>query len=178
MPRPPFVAFTGLSNSGKTTLIEKLIPELISRGLRVGALKHVGHEFDADQPGKDTWRYRKAGSAVTAAASASRIGLVVETDRLPGPEDLMYLFRGVDLVLVEGYKKEPIPKIFVMGSRNNASILADLDAHVIALVADRPLETHLPVFPVSDVAGLADLIIGNLARALPAAEGKSPESHG
>ncbi len=113
---------------------------------------------------RDLRRRKQAGEKIVAitAYDSSMARLVDEA--------------GVDLVLVEGYKKEPIPKIFVIGSEEDGSILGALDPHVIALVSDRPRETHLPVFSISDVGGLADLVIDTARPAFSDSEGQSPAS--
>jgi molybdopterin-guanine dinucleotide biosynthesis adapter protein len=177
MTSPPLIAFVGLSNSGKTTFIEKLIPELKSMGLRVGTLKHVGHGFEPDEPGKDTWRHRRAGAAVTVAASAGAIGVIMETDVEPGPRDLLHLFSGMDLVVVEGYKHEPIPKIVVARSGEESPNLFTIDSHTVAMVTDMDVETNLPVFTAEDAGGVAEFVL-RFFQLVPASDTASDDSGG
>lgn len=159
---PPLIAFVGYSNSGKTTFIESLIPEFISMNLRVGTLKHAGHRFEPDIPGKDSWRHRLAGASVTVTASAAVIAMTMETGSEPRPKDLMHLFKGLDLVIAEGFKHEPVPKIFVSGRENKCLDQGSFDEHVIAVVSDMPVKTGLPVFSTADAAGVAGFVLKSL----------------
>ncbi|MFO8088674.1 MAG: molybdopterin-guanine dinucleotide biosynthesis protein B [Desulfatiglandaceae bacterium] len=162
MTLPPLIAFVGYSNSGKTTFIESLIPEFISMNLRVGTLKHAGHRFEPDIPGKDSWRHRRAGASVTVTASAAVIAMTMETDSEPRPQELMHLFKGLDLVIAEGFKHEPVPKIFVSGRGNKFLDRGSFDEHVIAVVSDMPLKIDLPVFSTADAAGVAGFVLKSL----------------
>src|SRR3990170_7266977 len=111
---PAAICVVGCKNSGKTTLIERLVPELIARGRRVATIKHDAHNFDIDIPGKDTWRHRQAGSDTTIIASASKVAMVRLVDREAELDELLRLVdRSYDLVLVEGLRRSPLPKILV-----------------------------------------------------------------
>ena len=159
---PPLIAFVGYSNSGKTTFIESILPVFISKGLRVGTLKHAGHRFEPDMPGKDSWRHRRAGASVTVTASDSVIAMTRETESEPRPQDVLHLFKGVDLVIVEGYKHESVPKIFVSGREATSLDPAAFDGNVIAVVSDAPLKAGLPVFSTSDAVGVAEFVVKSL----------------
>jgi molybdopterin-guanine dinucleotide biosynthesis adapter protein len=156
---PPLIAFVGYSNSGKTTFIESLIPQFTSRNLRVGTLKHAGHTFEPDIQGKDSWRHRRAGASMTVTASAAVIAMTMETESEPCPQALLHLFKGMDLVIAEGFKREPVPKIFVTGREITSLNKEAFDEHVIAVVSDLPVKTDLPVFSTADAAGAAEFVL-------------------
>ncbi|MBE9520643.1 MAG: molybdopterin-guanine dinucleotide biosynthesis protein B, partial [Proteobacteria bacterium] len=119
---PPVVAIIGKKNCGKTTLIEKLIPELIDLGYRVGTIKHHhGAIISMDQPGKDTWRHKQAGAHAVVLSSPTGLGMIRDTPReIPVPELVDLYFSDVDLVLTEGYKKESLPKVEIFRSAVHA----------------------------------------------------------
>ena len=154
---PPFVTVVGYSESGKTTLMEKLIPELKDRGYRIGTIKHASHGFDLDRVGKDSWRHKKAGADTVILASPAQIAMVRENPR-DDLEGLEPYLQDVDLVLVEGYKREKRPKIEIFRPECHPAPLFLEDPDLIALVTDAPLEVRVPKFASSDVRGLADLI--------------------
>ena len=111
---PAAICVVGRKNSGKTTLIERLLPELIARGRRVATIKHDAHDFDIDIPGKDTWRHRQAGSGTAIIASSSKVAMVRLVDREAELDELLRLVdRSYDLVLVEGLRRSPLPKIVI-----------------------------------------------------------------
>ncbi|MDF0606595.1 molybdopterin-guanine dinucleotide biosynthesis protein B [Neisseriaceae bacterium TC5R-5] len=142
------LGLAGYSGSGKTTLLEKLIPLLRAQGLRVAVIKHTHHDVDWDQPGKDSWRHRQAGASQVILAAGKRRMLVEEqeaSNELPLAAQLAWL-GPCDLVLVEGYKHEAIPKLEVVNSQLNAPALYPEDARVLALVADVLLPCPLPCF--------------------------------
>lgn len=160
----PIFSVVGFSGSGKTTYIERLIPALTSRGLRVGTIKHHMHDFDMDVPGKDTWRHRKAGAAVTVISSPSRVGVVIEVEHDHSPEELARFVTGVDLILTEGFKRGPFPKveIFRPEATENKTPFCLEDPGLLAVVSDQRLSLRVPVFPFEDVSSVADLVIGKL----------------
>lgn len=155
---PPVVCIVGRSDSGKTILIEKLIPELTRLGLRVGTVKHGSHGSEIDRPGKDSWRHIQAGSLATVLSSPTHVGLVRIVDHDYTLDELLPLFSGTDIVLAEGYKREPKPKIEVFRSGLREKPL-DLGHNPIAYVSDTPLEAQVPVFKTDDVTGLAKFIV-------------------
>lgn len=160
---PPVVSLIGKANSGKTTLLEKLIPALVGRGLRVGTIKHHVHAFEMDRPGKDTWRHKQAGAAVVALSSPTGLGLIRDTDRdLPLAEVVSLYFGGVDLVISEGYKSGPAPKVEIFRTAVHREPLAGRDQTWLAMVSDQALDCGLPVFGLDDAAGLADFLIASL----------------
>ena len=133
------VGFAGWSGSGKTTLVERLIPGLVGRGLRVAVLKHAHHDFDIDQPGKDSRRHREAGACEVLVASQRRLALIREFGPAPEPGVhalLAMLDPGVDWVLVEGYKDSDLPKIEVWRPSTGQSPRCPQDARILAVATD------------------------------------------
>lgn len=162
-PMPPIVSVVGKANSGKTTLLEKLIPALIARGLRVGTIKHHVHDFDMDKPGKDTWRHKRAGAQVVALSSPTGLALIRDTaGDLPLAELVQDYFAGMDLVLTEGYKTGPAPKVEIFRPGLHPSPLDNRDPTWIAMVSDAQRDFGLPRFALDDAQGLADFLIRTL----------------
>jgi molybdopterin-guanine dinucleotide biosynthesis adapter protein len=158
--RPPVISFVGRSNSGKTTFLEKLIPVLKELGVRVATIKHDVHDFEIDREGKDTYRHKKAGARITMIASPKKLALVEDLDsELPLETIVTRYVRNIDLVMTEGYKKEQMPKIEVYAFREDVPPLALDDPNVLAIVADVPLDAHVPVFSRDNPAPVADFII-------------------
>jgi len=158
------IGIAGYSGSGKTTLIEKVVPILVGEGLRVSLVKHAHHEFDVDQPGKDSWRHRHAGCTEVLVSSSRRWALVHELRGAPEAvldEQLMRL-SPCDLVLVEGYKGAPIPKLEVHRRDSGAPLLYPDDAHVVAVATDEPLETSLPQLDINAPDAVARFIVKHL----------------
>ncbi|MFQ5830247.1 MAG: molybdopterin-guanine dinucleotide biosynthesis protein B [Candidatus Methylomirabilia bacterium] len=153
----PVVSIVGRSNSGKTTLLEKLIPALIQRGYRVGTIKHHHHgDFEADQPGKDSWRHARAGALVTALVSSARVALFQRLDRPMTFPDLVGLFRDrVDIVLTEGFKTGPFPKVEIARRALGQEPLCSREDQLIALVTDGDWELGVPRFGLEDIEPLA-----------------------
>src|SRR5258706_9632816 len=156
--------FAGWSGSGKTTLIEKLIPLFVARGLRVSLVKHAHHEFDMDQPGKDSYRHRHAGCTEVLVGSSKRWALIHELrgEPEPGLGDLLKHLSPCDLVIVEGYKSEPIAKIEVHRSAGHTPFLYPDDPHVVAIATDEPLDTRLPQLDLNDAEDVARFILKHL----------------
>jgi molybdopterin-guanine dinucleotide biosynthesis protein B len=156
----PIVSIVGKSNSGKTTLIEKLIAELTRRGLRVATIKHNRHGFDIDHEGKDSWRHKKAGAAVIVLASPGRVALIEDTSKDYDLVEIRDLYiRNTDIILAEGYKKNPHPKIEVFRTELMRERLCGPGDNLIALVGDKPVSSDVPWFDRDDAAGLSDLIM-------------------
>lgn len=155
----PLLGITGYSGSGKTTLLEKLVPELISRGLRISVIKHSHHNAQVDKEGKDSWRMKEAGSAQVIMACDNRWAMMTETAM---PATLDYLAqqfdrRLTDLVLVEGFKQEPIPKI-LLHRQDMIKSLPQIDEYVQAIAVDYPLETDCPLLDINHIPQIADFI--------------------
>jgi molybdopterin-guanine dinucleotide biosynthesis adapter protein len=154
----------GWSGSGKTTLLELLLPALAARGLRVATVKHAHHDFDLDRPGKDSWRHRAAGAAEVMVVSARRWALVHELRDEPEPtlDDLVARMAPVDLVLVEGFKREPFPKLEIHRAALKKPLIAPTDPDIVAIASDEPVAgIALPRFDLGDVAGIAGFIAGH-----------------
>lgn len=160
----PVVAISAWSGTGKTTLLKKLIPALCARGLRPGLIKHSHHNMDIDTPGKDSYELRKAGAAQTMVASPQRWALMTETPD-EAPLNLAYLVSRMDhstldLVLVEGFKHEAVPKILLFRSHAGHDLSElTLDEHVIAVASDVAVELEVPVLDLNDVDGIAQFIV-------------------
>jgi molybdopterin-guanine dinucleotide biosynthesis protein B len=160
MKRPVIVSIVGKSNAGKTTLVEKLLPHLVARGLRVGTIKHDVHGFDMDRPGKDSYRHKAAGAAATIISSPTKIGMVMDSDHDHTILELVERFYGgMDLVVTEGYKRETWPKVEIHRKALNRPLLASPEEGLIALVTDEPMPVDVPHFDVEDAAGLAAFIV-------------------
>jgi len=157
------IGFAGWSGAGKTTLIVKLIPELNRRGLSVSTIKHAHHNFDLDQPGKDSYEHRAAGAEEVLVASANRIALMRELHGAPEPSlgELFRLLKSVDLVLVEGFKRDPLPKIEVFRTANAKPPLYPEDKNIVALISDVVPSGRLPHASIDDVAAAADLVLAH-----------------
>lgn len=156
------IGITGWKNSGKTTLTEKLVAELVSRGYRIATVKHAHHEFDIDHEGRDSFRHRKAGASEVAVVSSRRWALIHElvSESEPPMDAVIAKLAPCDLIVVEGYKREGHPKIEVrrQGAKD-ATPLAPGDPSIIAIASDTKLDTEtVPVFPLNDVTAVADFV--------------------
>ncbi len=158
---PPVISIISKKNSGKTTLIEKLIPELKQRGYSVGTIKHDTHGFDIDHEGKDTWRHKEAGAKTVVISSPWKISLIedVETE-IPLERIASLYFSDVDIVITEGYKKAGMPQIEVFRSSAHKKPIHSGDGQntLVAMVADIPVDLGVPCIDRNDVKGLADFI--------------------
>lgn len=153
----------GWSGSGKTTLIESLVPLLVARGLKVSLIKRAHHEFEVDQPGKDSYRHRQAGCMEVMLSSSARYALMHELrseSEMTLPE-LVARMSPCDLLLVEGFKREPIPKFEVWRSAVGKPALYPDDPHVVGLATDAVVASGLPQFALDDYAGIAAFICGH-----------------
>lgn len=150
----------GWKNSGKTSLMERLVAEITGRGLSVSTVKHVHHTVDLDQPGKDTFRHRQAGAREVVLASADRLAILVE-HRGPEPELPAVLARlaTVDLVLVEGYKRDAHPKLEVWREETGQPLIQLGDPLVRAVATDAALTLPVPVLDLNDTQAVADFIL-------------------
>ncbi len=172
MSTPPIVGFAAWSGTGKTTLLRRLLPLLKARGLRIGVIKHAHHDFEIDYPGKDSYELRKAGAAQMLVGSRQRWALIVENDPPPDAEpalaDLLARLQGdgLDLILVEGFKPEAIPKIEVYRPALGKPLLAPEDPAIVAIATDAPYATPalVPLLDLNDPPAIVDFL---LARFLP-----------
>lgn len=159
---PPVLGFAANSGTGKTTLLSHLIPILNERGLKVGLVKHSHHDFDIDQPGKDSYRLRKAGASPVVLVSSHRRAVITElTNGEPTLKEQLHCFQdsAVDLVIVEGFKQERFPKIELHRSELNSPLLHTQDTSIIAIASDTPLSTNIPVLDLNTPAQVADFVI-------------------
>ncbi|WP_165219178.1 molybdopterin-guanine dinucleotide biosynthesis protein B [Affinirhizobium pseudoryzae] len=164
MTQPPRVfGIAGWKNSGKTGLMVRLVTELTARGLKVSTIKHAHHDFDIDKVGADSYRHRQAGAHEVALVSGTRFAIMHELRGEPEPsfDDILARLAPCDLVLIEGYKREPVPKI--EARRREASkteALAPTDPHICAIAADHSVHgTDLPVFDLDDTKAIADFVL-------------------
>ena len=154
----------GYSGSGKTTLLEKLIPVLTDRGLKVSVIKHAHHGFDIDRPGKDSYRHREAGASEVLLACNDRWALMHErrTEAETTLSELLGRLSPCDLVLIEGFKQEPVPKLEVYRPENGKPPLFPERNDIVAVASDAALETALPVLPLNDMNAIADFVMARL----------------
>ena len=159
--------FAGWSGSGKTTLIEKLIPLFVERKLKVSLIKHAHHSFDVDQAGKESYRHRHAGCTEVLVSSSRRWALMHELRGAPEPafDDLVGNIAPCDLLLVEGFKREKLPKLEVYRAVTGEPLLHPQDADIVGVATDRKLETRLPQFDLDDAKGIATFIVRHLGLA-------------
>ena len=153
--------FAGWSGSGKTTLIEKLIPLFVARRISVSLIKHAHHTFDVDQPGKDSYRHRHAGCHEVLISSSRRWALLHELRGSPEPgfAELLERVSPCDLLLVEGFKREHIPKLEVYRATVGEAMLHPQDRNIIAIACDSQVQTELPQFDINDAPGIAEFVL-------------------
>jgi molybdopterin-guanine dinucleotide biosynthesis protein B len=161
------IGLAGWSGSGKTTLVTNVIPVLVRRGLKVATVKHAHHEFDTDQPGKDSWLHRQAGACEVAIVSSRRWAIMHELGEEPEPPlgDMLAKLSEVDLVIIEGFKRHPHPKLEVYRAVVGRPLLHPDDDCIVAIATDAPLPgAQLPVIMLDDVETIANVLH---AEALP-----------
>lgn len=158
--------FAGYSGSGKTTLIEKLIPRFTARGLQVSLIKHTHHNFDVDQPGKDSWRHRQAGAAEVLLTCDNRWVLMHELRGAPEPglEEQVAVLSPCDLVLVEGFKHTPVSKIEIHRPALGKPPIWPENPSVVAVAADAPVDCPLPKLDLNDADAIVAFILDYLDR--------------
>jgi molybdopterin-guanine dinucleotide biosynthesis protein B len=161
------IGLAGWSGSGKTTLVTKVIPVLVGRGLKVATVKHAHHDFDTDQPGKDSWLHRQAGASEVAVGSSRRWAIVHELHDEPEPQlgDILQKLSPADLVIVEGFKRHAHPKLEVFRKAVGKPLLHPDDDCIVAIATDAPLpQASVPVLMLDDIETIADVLA---AEALP-----------
>jgi len=165
------IGLAGWSGSGKTTLIKKLIPRLLARGIAVSTLKHAHHGFDLDQPGKDSFFHRTAGATEVIISSAKRWAILHELREQP-EWDLAALvgkMSPVDLVLVEGFKRDAFPKLEIHRIANGKPLIHPEDPHIVAVASDSAVPAALvPVVDLNDIEAIADLLLEHAVPVAPA----------
>ncbi|WP_299738242.1 molybdopterin-guanine dinucleotide biosynthesis protein B [uncultured Roseobacter sp.] len=154
----------GWKNAGKTGLMERLVSEICNRGYSVSTVKHAHHVFDVDQPGKDSYRHRQAGATEVLLASGRRFALMHELREASEPtlEDLLSRLSPVDLVLIEGYKRDTHHKIEAHRAETGNPLIATEDSTIRAVASDTDLTLDRPVFDLNDTAGIADFILAEV----------------
>jgi molybdopterin-guanine dinucleotide biosynthesis protein B len=170
------IGLAGWSGSGKTTLVTKLIPRLLARGVKVSTLKHAHHGFDLDQPGQDSFMHRTAGATEVIISSAKRWAILHELREDPEWDlgALVAKMSPVDLVLVEGFKRDAFPKLEIHRAENGKPLLQPEDPHIVAIAADTVLpQAKVPVVDLNDIEAIADLL---LKQAVPVAEASATRS--
>ena len=147
----PIITFVGKSGTGKTTLLEQLIPMLKARGLRLAVLKHDAHHFEMDKPGKDTYRFTTAGADVVTISNAEKFAMIEQPPEELSLRDIISRLPQVDLVLTEGYKKSRYPKIEIHR--------AELHRPLLAILTDEPVDSPAPQLALSDLNGCVQVIL-------------------
>ena len=154
----------GWKNAGKTGLMERLVTEITSRGISVSTIKHAHHSFDVDHEGKDSFRHRQAGATEVLLASRNRFALMHELrqEQEPSLDDLLPRLSPVDLVLIEGYKRDQHPKIEAHRAETGNPLIAPDDPTIRAVASDTPLDLDRPVFDLDDTKAIADFVIAEV----------------
>ena len=155
---------TGWKNTGKTTLTERLVTELAGRGLRVSTVKHAHHDTEIDHPGRDSFRHRQAGAGQVIVSSPLRWAVMTELRGAPEPplSELLAHLSPCDIVLVEGYKSAPHPKIETTRAVQGRPLLALTNPTIRAVATDRPLDLSVPMFDLNDIRAIADFILSEV----------------
>jgi molybdopterin-guanine dinucleotide biosynthesis adapter protein len=155
----PIISIVGKSDSGKTTLIEKLVPELTRKGYRVATVKHDVHGFEVDREGKDSWRHKQAGAHTVIISSPQKIALIRDVEKDSTLDEIRRRWvQDVDLLLSEGYKKDVQPKIEVFRKEKHKKLLCTKKDHLIAIVSNRKFNVGVPCFHLEDMKGLSNFI--------------------
>ncbi len=155
------IGLAGWSGAGKTTLLTRAIPHLQQQGLRVSVIKHAHHAFDVDVPGKDSWKHREAGAVEVLVSSSQRWALMHELRGAAEPRlpELLAKMSQVDLVVVEGFKREPLPKIEIHRAANLKPVLFPDDPDVVGIATDVAVETTLPTAHLDDIEAIAAMML-------------------
>jgi len=166
----PIVSFVGRSNSGKTTLIERVIPELVRAGYKVATVKHAGHGFDLDTEGKDSWRHKQAGASSVVVLSKGSMAMFADVSDQINVEEVRerFLDSSYDLIIAEGWKHEGYPKIVIV--RDQLGEIPVSTEGLLAVVSDKPVDLAIPLFGLDDVVGVAAFIMKQFPRSQSRAE--------
>jgi molybdopterin-guanine dinucleotide biosynthesis protein B len=155
----PIISIVGKSDSGKTTLIEKLVPELTRRGYRVATVKHDVHGFEVDQEGKDSWRHKRAGAHTVIISSPKKIALIRDVEKDSTLDEIRRRWvQDVDLLISEGYKKDVQPKIEVFRKEKHKKLLCTKKDTLVAIVSNKKFNVGVPCFHLEDMKGLSNFI--------------------
>jgi len=161
----PIVSIVGKSDSGKTTLIEKLVPELVRRGYQVATVKHDVHGFDVDREGKDSWRHKKAGAHTVVISSPFKVAVIRDVDHDAELVELRDRYiRDVAIILSEGFKRNNQPKIEVFRKEMHRELLCTKEDHLLAIASNQSFDIGVPCFDIDDAPGLVDLIEEQILR--------------
>jgi molybdopterin-guanine dinucleotide biosynthesis protein B len=156
----PIVSIVGTSDSGKTTLIEKLVPELVRRGYKVATIKHDVHGFEVDREGKDSWRHKQAGAHTVVISSPQKLALIRDVDHDAELVELRDKYiQDVDIILSEGFKKNSQPKIEVFRKERRRELLCAREDNLLAIASNQPFNIGVPCFDLEDARGIVDLIV-------------------
>ena len=160
----PIVCFVGRSNSGKTTFIERVIPELVRAGYKVATVKHAGHGFDLDTEGKDSWRHKQAGASSVVILSKGSMAMFADVSDQMSVQDVRdrFLDGSYDLIIAEGWKHEGFPKIVII--REQVGEIPISTEGLLAVVSDKQVNLNVPVFALDDVPAVASLIMKHFPR--------------
>lgn len=160
----PIVCFVGKSNSGKTTFIERVIPELVRAGYKVATVKHAGHGFDLDTEGKDSWRHKQAGASSVVILSKGSMAMFADVSDQMKVDDVRdrFLDESYDLIIAEGWKHEGYPKIIIV--REEIGEIPLSRDGLLAIVSDKPVRLDVPTFELNDISGVAALIMKQFPR--------------
>lgn len=162
MNRIPMIGFAAFSGTGKTTLLEKVIVSLKAKGLRLGVLKHDAHDFDIDHEGKDSWRFQKAGADITLISSSTKMALVEQRPRTF--EENIAMLHDVDLILIEGYKQEMLPRIGICRKATDKGLPGQVTDYVAVVtdderIAQQAVQASIPCFDLDDVERVTAFIL-------------------
>ena len=155
----PIVCFVGKSNSGKTTFIERVIPELVRAGYKIATVKHAGHGFDLDTEGKDSWRHKQAGASSVVVLSKGSMAMFADVSDQLTVEDVRarFLDESYDLIIAEGWKNEGYPKIVIV--REQVGEIPISTEGLLAIVSDKPVDVNVPIFDLNDVSAVAAFLM-------------------
>lgn len=153
----PVISFVGKSESGKTTLLEKVIRELKLKGIKLAIIKHDAHRFEIDHPGKDTWRHGQAGADIVAISSPEKMAIIEKRERELTLDEVIERIPPVDIIITEGYSQEKKPKIEVFRSEAHQKLLCPTE-ELLAIASDIPWKIGVPCYQIDDAVGVASEI--------------------